>query len=289
MAHKHGLGKGMFALVDENVLEEETQKGNIQMIDVGKILPNKHQPRKFFGENELKELADSIREKGVIQPILVTDLGNGRYELVAGERRWRAAKMAGLLEIPAIVKDFSEEDKLEIALIENIQREDLNPIEEALAYKEIMDKLQLSQDELAKKIGKNRSSIANTLRLLKLPDSIQQKLIQRELTEGHARAILMLSDVDKMIQLAEYIVKNGISVREAENMASILEKEEKSVPRETTSSKDSSLEYLEEKFIQILGLKVMIKGSRKKGKIEIYYFSEEELEYIYHLFSQQKK
>ncbi len=287
MAQKHGLGKGMLALVDENILEEEAQKGNIQMIDVGKILPNKHQPRKFFGENELKELADSIKEKGVIQPILVTDLGNGRYELVAGERRWRAAKMAGLLEIPAIVRDFSEEDKLEIALIENIQREDLNPIEEALAYKEIMEKLHLSQDELAQRIGKNRSSVANTLRLLKLPESIQEKLIRKELTEGHARAILMLSDVDKMIQFAEYIVEKGLSVREAEDMAKVFEREE-SVSRETTSSKPSTLEHLEERFIQALGMKVTIKGSQKKGKIEIYYFSEQELEYLYAILSQRK-
>lgn len=287
MAQKHGLGKGMLALVDENILEEEAQKGNIQMIDVGKILPNKHQPRKFFGENELKELADSIKEKGVIQPILVTDLGNGRYELVAGERRWRAAKMAGLLEIPAIVRDFSEEDKLEIALIENIQREDLNPIEEALAYKEIMEKLHLSQDELAQRIGKNRSSVANTLRLLKLPDSIQEKLIRKELTEGHARAILMLSDVDKMIQFAEYIVEKGLSVREAEDMAKVFEREE-SVSRETTSSRSSTLEHLEERFIQALGMKVTIKGSQKKGKIEIHYFSEQELEYLCAILSQRK-
>ncbi|MCX7882361.1 MAG: ParB/RepB/Spo0J family partition protein [Brevinematales bacterium] len=288
MAQKHGLGKGMLALVDEHILDQEVQKGNIQMIDVGKILPNKHQPRKFFGENELRELADSIREKGVIQPILVTDLGNGRYELVAGERRWRAAKMAGLLEIPAIVKDFSEEDKLEIALIENIQREDLNPIEEALAYREIMEKLNLSQDELAQRIGKNRSSIANTLRLLKLPESVQQKIIQKEITEGHARAILMLSDIDKMIQFSDYIVEKGLSVREAEDMARVFEKEEARVSRETPHSSPSSLENLEERFIQLLGLKVTIKGSKKKGKIEIHYFSEAELEHIYTLFSQKK-
>jgi len=287
MATKHGLGKGMFALVDENILEEEGKKNDILMIDVAKILPNKHQPRKFFGENELKELADSIKEKGVIQPVLVTDLGNGRYELVAGERRWRAAKMAGLLEIPAIVRDFSEEDKLEIALIENIQREDLNPIEEALAYKEIMEKLGLSQDELAQKIGKNRSSIANTLRLLKLPEAVQQKIIHHELTEGHARAILMLSSVDKLIQFAEYILDHGLSVREAEEMAKTFEREEVPVSRETSSSL-SPLHHLEEKFIQLLGFKVSIKGSPKKGRIEIHYFSEAELEEIYRLFSQKR-
>ncbi|MFN4215952.1 MAG: ParB/RepB/Spo0J family partition protein [Brevinematales bacterium] len=286
MAQKHGLGKGMLALVDENILEEEAHKGNIQMIDVGKIIPNKYQPRKFFGENELKELADSIKEKGVIQPILVTDLGNGRYELVAGERRWRAAKMAGLLEIPAIIRDFSEEDKLEVALIENIQREDLNPIEEALAYKEIMEKLGISQDELAQKIGKNRSSIANTLRLLKLPEVIQKKLIRKELTEGHARAILMLSQVDKMIQFSEYIIQKGLSVREAEDIVKVFEREGVSVSRETETP--SALSHLEEKFIRALGMKVIIKGSQKKGKIEIHYFSEQELEYIYTILSQKK-
>ncbi|URA10944.1 ParB/RepB/Spo0J family partition protein [Thermospira aquatica] len=282
MAQKHGLGKGMLALVDENMIEEEVYKGNIQMIDVGKILPNKHQPRKFFAEDELKELADSIREKGVIQPILVTDLGNGKYELVAGERRWRAAKMAGLLEIPAIVRDFSEEDKLEIALIENIQRSDLNPIEEALAFKEIMERLHLSQEELAQRIGKNRSSVANTLRLLKLPEIIQQKIIQKELTEGHARVILMLSERDVMIQFADYIIEKGLSVREAEVMVKDFEK--KNVSRETLKEKNETvhpLTSLEEKFIQSLGLKVSVTGSIKKGKIEIHYFSQEELEYIY--------
>jgi ParB family chromosome partitioning protein len=282
---KHGLGKGMLALVDENILQEEVKKGTVQMIDVGKILPNKHQPRKFFGEAELQELAESIRQKGVIQPVLVTDLGNGRYELVAGERRWRAAKLAGLLEIPAIVRDFSEEDKLEIALIENIQREDLNPIEEALAYKEVMEKLNLSQDELAQKIGKNRSSIANTLRLLKLPDVIQQKLIHKQLTEGHARAILMLSDMDKMIQFADYIIEKGLSVREAEDMVKVFEKEERSVSRETSSS---PMEGFEERLIQALGCKVLVKGSRKKGKIEIYYFSEQEFEEIYRFLSRER-
>jgi len=285
MAMKHGLGKGMLALVDENILQEEVKKGTVQMIDVGKILPNKHQPRKFFGEAELQELAESIRQKGVIQPVLVTDLGNGRYELVAGERRWRAAKLAGLLEIPAIVRDFSEEDKLEIALIENIQREDLNPIEEALAYKEVMEKLNLSQDELAQKIGKNRSSIANTLRLLKLPDVIQQKLIHKQLTEGHARAILMLSDMDKMIQFADYIIEKGLSVREAEDMVKVFEKEERSVSRETSSS---PMEGFEERLIQALGCKVLVKGSRKKGKIEIYYFSEQEFEEIYRFLSRER-
>lgn len=288
MAIKHGLGKGMFALVDENILRDEIQKGSICIIDVGKILPNKHQPRKYFGENELQELAESIKQKGVIQPILVTDLGNGQYELVAGERRWRAAKLAGLLEIPAIIKDFSEEDKLEIALIENIQRENLNPIEEALAYKEIMERLNLSQDELAQKIGKKRSSIANTLRLLKLPDSIQQKIIYKELTEGHARAILMLSDRDKMIQFADYIIKKELSVREAEEAVKFFEKENSTVSRETSSLHKKSLEYLEEKLIQLLGLKVSMKGSEKKGKIEIYYFSEKELEQIYQILSQRK-
>lgn len=165
---KHGLGRGMMALVDENEFHE-IDKNQINSVDINTIIPNRYQPRKNFNEESLKELSDSIKEKGVIQPIIVSDLGDGRYELIAGERRLKAAKLAGLFEIPVIIKAISDEDKLEIALIENIQREDLNSIEEALAYKELMERLNLTQEDLAKKIGKNRSSIANTLRLLKLP------------------------------------------------------------------------------------------------------------------------
>jgi len=289
MKMKHGLGKGMMALLDEQtpVLED---KKNVSTIDINTVIPNRYQPRKTFDEKALQELADSIREKGVIQPIIVSELGNGKYELVAGERRLRAAKMAGLLEIPAIVKDFSDEDRLEIALIENIQREDLNPLEKAQAYQEVMERLGISQEEFAKKIGKDRSSVANTLRLLKLPEYIKGKISTGEMSEGHARAILMIEDIDLMIDFANHIIEKGLSVREAENEARSYRKEERrNVSRETSVRRNREMETIQENFIKALGAKVELKGSVKKGKIEIHYFSRQELESIYKLILQIKR
>lgn len=286
---KHGLGRGMMALLDENTIQE-VDKSQINVVQINHILPNRYQPRKTFNEAALRELADSIQEKGIIQPIIVSELGDGRYELVAGERRWRAAKMAGLLEVPAIIKDFSDEDRLEIALIENIQRENLNSVEEALAYKEIMERLAITQDELAKKVGKNRSSIANTLRLLKLPEYVREKIISGDITEGHGRAIMMLEDIDKMINFTNFIIENGLSVREAERQVKdFTEKPKENVSRETVKSVDTSLSDLQERFIRSVGAKVEIKGTRKKGRIEIHYFSQEELENIYQLIATLQK
>jgi len=282
---KHGLGRGMMSLVGENEFEIPAN-GQIDNIKIENIIPNRYQPRTVFDTDALNELADSIREKGVIQPVIVSNLGDGRYELVAGERRWRASKIAGLDEIPAIIKDFSDEDRLEIALIENIQRQDLNSIEQAKAYKEIMERLSINQDELAKKIGKNRSTIANTLRLLKLPEFIRNKISDGSISEGHARAILTIEDIDKMINFTNFIIENGLSVREAEKQAkdfSALEKE--IVSRETTRKRDPSIEAIQENFIKSIGAKVQIKGTQKKGKIEIHYFSSEELENIYKIFN----
>lgn len=285
MALKKGLGKGMAALVGENELEEvKIAEGN--NIDINAIIPNRYQPRKTFDESALAELAKSIKEKGVIQPILVSPIGEGKYELVAGERRLRASKLAGLLEIPAIVREFSHEDKLEIALIENIQREDLNSMEVAEAYKELMEKLNLTQEQLSEKIGKSRASVANTLRLLRLPDYIRERIEAKELTEGHARAILSLEDIDSMIDFAKYIIAEGLSVREAEKEAKRYKPREEDVSRETKKEKANPMEDLEEKLIQLLGAKVEISGNIKKGKIQIHYFSREELENIYNRLSQ---
>lgn len=284
---KHGLGRGMLALMDENELQT-VDKSQINVVDINKIIPNRYQPRKQFDEEALKELADSIREKGVIQPVIVTELGDGRYELVAGERRLRASRMAGLMDMPVIIRDFSDEDKLEIALIENIQREDLNAIEEALAYKEIMDRLKISQEELAKKVGKNRSSIANTLRLLKLPEFVREKIISRELTEGHARAVLVLEDVDQMIAFAGLIIEKGWSVREAEQEAKLFDKKpEAQTIDPSPKSRGAGMEELEERFIRSIGAKVEIRGNQKKGKIVIHYFSKEDLENIYRNLAQK--
>jgi ParB family transcriptional regulator, chromosome partitioning protein len=280
MSIKHGLGKGMMALVDENELKIE-DSGNGTSVDIHKILPNRYQPRKRFSEESLKELAESIREKGVIQPVIVTEIGDGRYELVAGERRLRAAKLAGLMDMPVIIKNYSEEDKLEIALIENIQREDLNAVEQAMSFKEIMERLNLNQDEFAKKIGKDRSSVANTLRLLKLPEYVREKIETGEISEGHARAILSLGGIDRMIHLTNTIIEKGLSVREAEMAAKENAEPKKGVSRETKRRKDGKLGEIQEKFVKAVGAKVEIKGTEKKGKIEISYFSKQELENIY--------
>lgn len=285
MAMKKGLGKGMAALVGENEIDEvKINEGN--NIDIEAVIPNRFQPRKTFDENALKELSNSIREKGVIQPILVTPLGDGKYELVAGERRLRASKLAGLTEIPAIIKEFSHEDMLEIALIENIQREDLNSIEVAEAYKELMERLDLTQEQLSEKIGKSRTSVANTLRLLRLPDFIREKVSNRELSEGHARAILSLDDIDKMIDFAKYILSEGLTVREAEKESKKYQPKKENVSRETNQKKNDQIEDLEEKLIQLLGAKVEISGNVKKGKIQIHYYSRDELENIYKKLSE---
>lgn len=286
MAIKRGLGKGMMALVDENELEKVDPK-ETAMVPVNRVIPNRYQPRKEFDQHSLQDLADSIRQKGVLSPILVSELGDGRYELVAGERRLRASKLAGLSEIPALIKDFSEEDRLEIALIENIQREDLNPLEVALAYKEIMEKMNFSQEDLAAKVSKSRAAVANTLRLLKLPDFVQERIARGEISEGHARAVLSLENIDDQIGFTRHIIEQGLSVREAEKLS----KEwvgagpdrTRNVSRETNPRRERVLDELQERFVSSLGARVEISGNIKKGKIQIFYHSEEELENIYRL------
>jgi ParB family chromosome partitioning protein len=284
---KHGLGRGMMALLDEqDGTRDEINRADT--IDINKIMPNRYQPRKTFNEDALKQLAESIRDKGVLQPIIVTELGDGRYELVAGERRWRASKMAGLLEIPAIIKDFSDEDKLEIALIENIQREDLNPLEKAEAFKEIIERLNLSQDDLAKKIGKDRSSVTNTLRLLKLPEFVRDRIATGEISEGHARAILALEDIDSIIELTRFVIEKGLSVRETELAVRNYHKD--SVPAKPKKSRrhNTEIDDIQERIIKAMGAKVEIKGTLHKGRIEIHYFSKEDLENIYGYITSSK-
>ncbi len=279
---KQVLGKGMLALMDENIAEEIENKKTLH-ISIDKIIPNRYQPRKTFDEESLRELADSIKANGVIQPVIVSELGDGNYELIAGERRWRAAKIAGLTEIPVIIRECSEAERLEIALIENIQRENLNPIEEALAYKEILERLSITQDELAQKIGKNRTSITNTLRLLKLPEYVREKIVSGEISEGHARVILSLEDIDKMIAFTDYIIQKGLSVRETEKAAKDFVVPEKNVSRETLKEEDYIFKSFEDELVRSIGAKVEIKGNKKKGKIEIHYFSLEEFEKIFNM------
>jgi ParB family transcriptional regulator, chromosome partitioning protein len=263
---KAALGKGLNALIPE--------KGeDVLYVDIDRILPGKQQPRKVFHEDSLKELSASIKEKGVLQPIIVARTGNGTFDLIAGERRWRAAKLAGLKKIPALIKNVASKDSLEIALIENIQREDLNPIETAEAFNRLLREFDLTQDELSDRVGKERATVANYLRLLKLPDEIKAMLYNGSLSMGHARAILSVEGKANQIEAARRIIKNGLSVREAESIA-------KKTPKHPDAvKKDPQIASLEERLIKTLGTKVRLfhKG-RKGGRIEIEYYSLEELD-----------
>ena len=216
MAKQRGLGKGLEALFADNNTDET--QGAVTL-KIGEIEPNREQPRKRFEEEALTQLAESIRTHGVIQPLLVRPLAGGGYQLVAGERRWRAARMAGLTEVPVVVKDLSEQETMEIALIENLQREDLNPIEEALGYQELMDAYGFTQEQVAKRVGKSRSAVANALRLIGLPEEIRPLLENGSLSAGHARALLALEDKAQMVETANLAVDKGLSVRELEKRA----------------------------------------------------------------------
>ncbi len=263
---KAALGKGLNALIPE--------KGeDILYVDIDRILPSKQQPRKIFHEDSLKELSASIKEKGVLQPIIVSRTGDGTFNLIAGERRWRAAKLAGLKKIPALIKSVASKDSLEIALIENIQREDLNPIETAEAFDRLLKEFDLTQDELSDRVGKERATVANYLRLLKLPDEIKEMLYNGSLSMGHARAILSVEGKANQIDAARRIVKNGLSVREAESIA------KKTSRHHDSPKKDPQIASLEDRLIKILGTKVrLLHKGRKGGRIEIEYYSLEELD-----------
>lgn len=283
---KRVLGKGIDALFqslsEEKKEEELSFDSGYEMMDISRLFPNPNQPRKEFRTEALEELAASIRAKGVLQPLLVEPRGDGTYCIVAGERRYRAALLADLKQVPTIVRSFSEQEKLEIALIENLQREDLTPIEEAKAYKSLMETAGLSQEELSSRIGKNRSTIANSLRLLKLPEDMQEAVNKGELTPGHARAILSVLNPSDMRILFQRIVSKGLSVREAEAMASNLNKgargsvssEEDRFPKQ----RPIELQEMEQRLLNVLGTKVQIRGNGKRGTIEISYFSTEDLE-----------
>ncbi|GHT52378.1 chromosome partitioning protein ParB [Spirochaetia bacterium] len=254
------------------------------LLPLDKLRPNPDQPRKYFDEAELQELADSIREHGIIEPIIAGDAGDGTYIIVAGERRCRAASLAGLREAPVIIRDYSGEKRMEVALIENVQRSDLNPIEEAAAYKNLMDLTGLSQDEIAAKVGKNRSTVANALRLLRLPADVQQSLEKGELSSGHARAILSVTAPQDQALLYREILKAGLSVREAEKRAAALnsgkEGGEKAMAK-PPRKRDAEIAAMEQKFIDTLGTKVLINGDLQKGSIQIDYYSMEDLDRLY--------
>lgn len=291
-----GLGKGLDTLIPNAMgdmkksnspkkNEVVDEKGQETVVKITKVEPNREQPRKKFDEEALKELSDSIKQFGLLQPILVQDRKT-YYEIIAGERRWRAAKMAGLKEIPVIIKNFTEQEIVEISLIENIQREDLNPIEEALTYKRLLTEFHLKQEELADRVSKNRTTITNSMRLLKLCDEVQQMIIDDKLSTGHARALIGIEDKDVQKELAEKIYQEKLSVREVEKLIkSIMNPKEKKEPKKKDQSLELIYRDIEEKLKQSLGTKVSISSKENgAGKMEIEFFSHEELDRITEFF-----
>ncbi|SFS04660.1 ParB/RepB/Spo0J family partition protein [Anaeromicropila populeti] len=287
---KHGLGKGLDSMIPakkEKIVETVNVDNNVSretLIDINSVEPNRDQPRRKFNEDSLHELAESIKEFGVIQPLIVQKKED-YYEIIAGERRWRAARIAGIKTVPVIIKDYSPQEVIEIALIENIQREDLNPIEEAMAYKKLIDDFSLRQDEVADKVSKSRVSITNSLRLLKLDKNVQQMLIDDMISSGHARALLALTDLSLQNEIAMTIIDEKLSVRETEKLVKqILQPKE--VKKKVIKKQDNSIyRDLEEKLKNSIGSKVNInRKNNNKGKIEIEYYSEEDLERIVELF-----
>ena len=255
------------------------------LVKISKVEPNRTQPRKQFDEDALVELSESIKQFGILQPLLVSDKGE-YYEIIAGERRWRAAKLAGLKEVPVIIKEFNDQQVVEISLIENIQREDLNPIEEAMAYKRLINEFKLKQDNIAERVSKSRTAVTNSLRLLKLDDRVQQMLIDEMISAGHARAILSIPDKDKQVSAAMKVFDEKLSVRETEKLVKhIVEPPKKKAEKQVNTAEDAIYESLEEKMKSIVGTRVFIhRKKNNKGKIEIEYYSRDELERIIELF-----
>ena len=290
-----GLGKGLDALIpagDKKITKEENTKGAETIVKITKVEPNRSQPRKNFDEDALLELSESIKQFGVLQPLLVVDRKD-YYEIIAGERRWRAAKMAGLKKVPVIIKDLTEQEIVEISLIENIQRENLNPIEEAIAYKRLLNEFNLKQDEVAERVSKSRTAVTNSMRLLKLCDKVQQMVIDDMISTGHARALLGITDEEKQYTLAQKIFDEKISVRDTEKLVKKMQKQKNSPAKEVNPEKkklDAVYQEAEEKMKTILGTKVIInQKDSMKGKIEIEYYSPDELTRIYELIESIKK
>ena len=310
---KHGLGKGMGSLLSgfdydaqiENISLSENEREEVPLtppsfdiplkkedtesVDTGErvvylplssISANVNQPRKSFDEDSLNELAESIKSQGVIQPIIVEEYAPGKYSIIAGERRYRASKIAGLEHIPSIVKSLGEIQRMEVSLIENVQRENLNPIEEAFAYQYLIQKSGYTQEEVAKKVGKSRSAITNSIRLLNLPDMIKDDLISGLITSGHARAILSLINPSDQMLLRNKIVEGDLSVREAEALAEEYNKGKKIIQKKKDKGKDPEISLVEEKFVTAIGAKVEIKGTLNKGRLMVRFRSQKELERI---------
>lgn len=274
------IGRGLGALIaptgsgkkSTNQPAPQNDTERIWMVPVGKIRPDPNQPRRNFKQEELKELADSIKEHGVLQPPLVSELADGGYELIAGERRWRASQLAGLATIPVIVKKLADQQRLEVALIENVQRENLNPIEEAFAYKRLVEEFHLTQEQVSDKVGKSRPAVANAIRLLGLPEEVQNALINGKISTGQARALLSLGDRQKQLDMLASMLGEKITVRELEK------KVQNQAPQ--SMRKDPNLLYVEEQLRSALGTKVLLNGKSDRGSIAISYFSKEELKDI---------
>lgn len=304
---KSGLGRGLDALFPEKTVQskpktvktvkeekkvavdtkkssqQETSNGE-RMMKISMIEPNREQPRKKFDEDALQELSESIKQYGILQPLLVSDKKD-YYEIVAGERRWRAGKMAGLKEVPVVVKEFSTQEIVEISLIENIQREDLNPVEEAMAYKRLIDEFHLKQDEIAERVSKSRTAVTNSMRLLKLDSRVQQMMVDEMISAGHARAILAISDLEQQYNAAMKVFDEKLSVRETEKLVKSILTPTKKKPVVSNPTEDAIYESLEEKMKGITGTRVFIhRKKNNKGKIEIEYYSRDDLDRIIDLF-----
>lgn len=281
---KKGLGKGLGALLDsENILLGSSAVSELKIND---IEPNREQPRKQFDQEKLKSLAESIKQHGVVQPIIVKKTETG-YSIIAGERRWRSAKIAGLKTIPAIIKDISTREIMEIALIENLQREDLNPVEEAEAYQKLMDEHGLTQESLSKIVGKSRAAIANSVRLLSLTDKVKEMLVGELLTPGHARTLITIEDEEKQNSLANTIVEKNLNVRETEKLINDQTNQKKR--KKSTPDRDANILDIEEKLKSILGTKVDLQHYSNRGKIIIEYFSNDEFDRIIDLITNNNK
>jgi ParB family chromosome partitioning protein len=283
MNKKIGLGKGLGALLPGS---DETPASGLLEAPVRAIVPNPHQPRMQFDEEALRELAESIREHGLIQPLIVTRGHEDQYTLIAGERRWRAAQLAGLDSVPVVIKDVAPQQMLEMALVENVQRSDLNALEEALAYKELSEEFGLTQDQIAQRVGKSRVAVANTLRLLKLPEAIKARLADGLITEGHARTLLIITDSAVQQRLLSQIIKNGLSVRQTEELVRRLLEDHPTAKKQPFNaahprSSGADTRALEERMRRALGTKVTLSRSKKGGTIMIHFYSEEELDAIY--------
>jgi ParB family chromosome partitioning protein len=279
---KRGLGKGLGALIP--TAPSELAAASIREVAVDAIAPNPRQPRQKQDPDALQELADSIREHGLIQPLIVTaappdqPVASVQYQLIAGERRWAAAQLAGLIAVPVIVKEATPQQMLELALVENIQRADLNPLEEAIAYQQLIDEFGLTQEQVADRVGKSRVAVTNTVRLLRLPDEVKAALLEGRVAEGHARALLALENPDAMVKLLKVVVRQGLNVRQTEEL---VRRQTAQVRPETPTPPSPDTVALENRFREALGTKVRLFRSKRGGKLVIHFFSEEELQVIY--------